>query len=119
MNVCRGPVVEEQALFDALRSRGIAGAALDVWYRYPAEVGERVYPASLPFWELDNVVMTPHSSGWTASTLDGRWRFIAGQIQRLGAGLPLETSYTRPSRHAAARVRASPRTSRAPPSRMR
>ena len=90
VNVCRGPVVEEQALFDALSSRGIAGAALDVWYRYPAEVGERVYPASLPFWELDNVVMTPHSSGWTASTLDGRWRFIAGQIQRLGEGLPLE-----------------------------
>ncbi len=37
VNVCRGPVVEEQALFDALDSRGIAGAALDVWYRYPAE----------------------------------------------------------------------------------
>jgi phosphoglycerate dehydrogenase-like enzyme len=39
---------------------------------------------------LDNVVMTPHSSGWSASTLEGRWRFIAEQIERLAAGVPLE-----------------------------
>ena len=47
-------------------------------------------PASLPFWELDNVVMTPHSAGWSESTLAGRWQFIADQVARLACGQPLE-----------------------------
>jgi phosphoglycerate dehydrogenase-like enzyme len=90
VNVGRGPLVNEGALYDALRDGVIAGAALDVWYRYPSRVGETVMPAEKPFWELDNVVMTPHESGWSASTLDGRWRFMAQQMERLAAGLPLE-----------------------------
>ena len=36
VNVGRGPLVQEQALYDALRDRTIRGAALDVWYSYPA-----------------------------------------------------------------------------------
>lgn len=52
-------------------------------------------PASLPFWELDNVVMTPHSSGWSASMLAGRWRFIAEQMVRLAAGRTLENVVVR------------------------
>jgi len=90
VNVARGPIVDERALFAALRDRAIAGAALDVWYRYPSHLGELTMPATEPFWELENVVMTPHSSGWTASTLDGRWRFIAEQLARLADGRPLE-----------------------------
>jgi phosphoglycerate dehydrogenase-like enzyme len=89
LNVARGPIVDEQALFAALRNGVISGAGIDVWYRYPAHPGEQILPASLPFWELDNVVMTPHSSGWSESTLDGRWRFIAEQLARLAEGRPL------------------------------
>jgi phosphoglycerate dehydrogenase-like enzyme len=89
LNVGRGPVVDEEALYSALRNGSIAGAGLDVWYRYPSRVGESVLPASLPFWDLENVVMTPHSSGWSESTLRGRWEFIAEQLARLAEGLPL------------------------------
>ena len=39
VNLARGPLVEEEALYLALRERRIAGAALDVWYRYPTAPG--------------------------------------------------------------------------------
>jgi phosphoglycerate dehydrogenase-like enzyme len=65
VNISRGPVADEQALYEALRDRTIAGAALDVWYEYPKERGDRTSPSRYPFGELDNVIMTPHSSGWT------------------------------------------------------
>jgi phosphoglycerate dehydrogenase-like enzyme len=90
VNVARGSLVEEEALYVALRDGTIAGAALDVWYRYPSRTGEQMLPASLPFWELDNVVMTPHSAGWSESTLAGRWRFIADQVARLANSQPLQ-----------------------------
>jgi phosphoglycerate dehydrogenase-like enzyme len=89
VNVGRGPVVQEDALYEALVARTIAGAAIDVWYRYPERAGIEQLPATRPFWTLDNVVMTPHSSGWSASTLAGRWRFIADQIAALREGKPL------------------------------
>ena len=65
VNVSRGPVADEQALYEALRDRTIAGAALDVWYEYPQHRGDRVRPSRFPFADLDNVIMTPHCSGWT------------------------------------------------------
>lgn len=65
INVSRGPVAQEKALYDALRDRRIAGAALDVWYVYPEERGKRTLPSRYSFGDLDNVIMTPHSSGWT------------------------------------------------------
>jgi len=63
VNVSRGPVVEEEALYRALATGAIAGAGLDVWYRYPTNANELLLPASQPFWELDNVLMTPQSLG--------------------------------------------------------
>lgn len=84
VNVGRGPLVQEQPLFDALSRNEIAAAAIDVWYRYPGPdgVGE---PSSLPFRELDNVLMTPHSSGVTHHTFVGRVADIASNIDALAA----------------------------------
>lgn len=65
VNIARGPIVDEEALYEALKGRKIDGAALDVWYEYPHERGQRVHPSRFPFGELDNVIMTPHCSGWT------------------------------------------------------
>jgi phosphoglycerate dehydrogenase-like enzyme len=65
INVARGHVAEEQALYEALRGRTIRGATLDVWYNYPTPGGAPVMPSTHPFHELDNCVMTPHASGWT------------------------------------------------------
>ncbi|SDS47878.1 2-hydroxyacid dehydrogenase [Opitutus sp. GAS368] len=86
INVGRGPVINEAALYEALRTRRIAGAGLDVWYQYPAPGQDRM-PARLPFQELDNVIMTPHKP--TAETMAYRWKQIAANIGRLARGEPL------------------------------
>ncbi|MER7792018.1 2-hydroxyacid dehydrogenase [Streptomyces sp. NPDC097640] len=88
VNVGRGPVVDEDALYRALSDRAIGGAALDVWYRYPAD-GHSAAPSSHPFETLDNVLMTPHSSGLTRETFARRAEDIAANIGRLAAGEPL------------------------------
>jgi len=84
INVARAEIVDEGALYDALSRRSIAGAALDVWYRYPRDAGPAA-PATRPFHELPNVLMTPHVSGWTDGMLDARARLIAENIRRVAA----------------------------------
>jgi phosphoglycerate dehydrogenase-like enzyme len=89
VNVGRGPLVEEKALYEALRDGDIAGAAIDVWYGYPTG-GAIAAPSELPFKELPNVLMTPHSSGMTRQTFMGRAADIAANVRRLAAGEQLE-----------------------------
>lgn len=89
INVGRGAVVEEAAVYDALRSGRLGGAAIDTWYRYPAPGEARTLPASLPFHELPNLLMTPHFSGWSEGTIDRRCAAIADNINRLARGAAL------------------------------
>jgi D-2-hydroxyacid dehydrogenase (NADP+) len=58
INVARGRVVDEAALLAALREGRIAGAGLDCFHEEPL-------PPSSPFWDLDNVIVTPHTAGET------------------------------------------------------
>jgi phosphoglycerate dehydrogenase-like enzyme len=89
VNVARGAVVDEDALYAALRDGTIAGAALDVWWRYPDEPGDVVPPSARPFHELDNVLMTPHVSGRSRRTTERRRQFVAEQLERFARGEPL------------------------------
>lgn len=89
INVGRGPLVQEQALYDALSGGVIRAAAIDVWYRYPAGDGA-IAPSELPFAELPNLLMTPHSSGVTRDTFIGRVDDITANIGRLERGEPLQ-----------------------------
>lgn len=89
INVGRGPLVHEQALYDALSGGVIRAAAIDVWYRYPAGDGA-IAPSELPFAELPNLLMTPHSSGVTRDTFIGRVDDITANIGRLERGEPLQ-----------------------------
>jgi phosphoglycerate dehydrogenase-like enzyme len=65
VNVGRGPILDERALYDALKTKQIAAAGLDVWYQYPRNETERATtpPSRYPFHALDNVVMSPHRGG--------------------------------------------------------
>lgn len=80
INTSRGGVVDEQALAEALKSRRIASAAIDVYVKEPP-------PADHPFFSLDNIILTPHTgwaseeAGWEIreSIMDDVRRFIAGQ----------------------------------------
>ena len=82
VNVARGALIDEPALTDALRNRRIGGAALDVFDKEPL-------PADSPLWDLDNLLITPH----TAATSDKMWErhyaLIKENLRRYFAGEPL------------------------------
>ncbi len=89
INVGRGPVIDETALYHALKERRIAGAVIDTWYVYPSADNPNPWPGTLPFHELSNVVMTPHMSGWTTGTIRRRQQAMAENVGRLHRGKPL------------------------------
>lgn len=86
INVARGPLVDEDALWDALAGARLGGAALDVWWSHPRD-GARGY--TRPFHTLDNVVLTPHYAGHTRETFSARAKEITANIHRLSTGEPL------------------------------
>ena len=89
INVGRGPVVDEQALYDALSQQRIGAAAIDTWYQYPARLGEAGAPSRLPFAQLGNIIMTPHMSAWTDGTIRRRAQVMAANVMACLDGRPL------------------------------
>lgn len=89
MNVGRGAVIDEQALYNALSARRIGGAVIDTWYQYPTPTQAECAPSQYDFSALDNVLMTPHMSGWTAGTVRRRQETLADNIERLSRDAPL------------------------------
>jgi phosphoglycerate dehydrogenase-like enzyme len=65
VNIGRGLIVDEAALYEALRDGRLHAAGLDVWYSYPPDKASRADwpPSTYPFHELDNVIMSPHRGG--------------------------------------------------------
>lgn len=65
INIGRASVIDQYALYDALKSGHLHGAASDVWYHYPPDEASRTHtaPADVSFHELDNMVMSPHRAG--------------------------------------------------------
>ena len=82
VNISRGPIVEEKALVDALRSGRLAGAGLDVFDREPL-------PAGHPFRSLDNVVVTPHIGYVTEQLFRASWPRMAEDVAAYLAGSPI------------------------------
>ena len=86
INIARGQVVDEDAIYSALRDRTIGGAALDVWWQYPNASEPERRGSRHPFHELPNVIATPHNSGWTDGMVERRWKEIADNINRFVRG---------------------------------
>jgi phosphoglycerate dehydrogenase-like enzyme len=82
VNISRGPIVNEEALIDALRSGRLAGAGLDVFDREPL-------PADHPFRSLDNVVVTPHIGYVTEQGFRAAWQRMAEDVAAYLAGSPI------------------------------
>lgn len=87
INVSRGAVIDERALYEALRDRTIGGAVIDAWYRYPTDNLE-ARPSQFPFHELPNLLMTPHSGVWTRGMIERRWTAIARNIDAIARRTP-------------------------------
>ncbi len=79
VNTCRGPVIDESALVEALRAHKIMGAALDVLEDEPPTVDN-------PILRLENVLLTPHTAGVTVDTWARRGEFIFENILRVHRG---------------------------------
>ena len=82
VNISRGPIVNEEALIEALRSGRLAGAGLDVFDREPL-------PADHPFRSLDNVVVTPHIGYVTEQGFRTAWERMAEDVAAYLAGSPI------------------------------
>jgi len=91
VNVGRGPIVNEEALYNALRDGQLHAAGLDVWYNYPSDKESRsnTPPASVPFHKLDNVVMSPHRGGDTVETGRLRMPHLANLLNCANEGMPI------------------------------
>lgn len=73
VNICRGGVVDEPALVDALRERRIAGAGLDVFQYEPI-------PHDHPLLSCDNVILTPHIGGGTGGARDKQMHDVLAAV---------------------------------------
>ena len=82
INVSRGPLIDEAALIDALRGHKIGGAALDVFAQEPL-------PAASPLWDLDNLLLTPHTAGLTENIWERHYALYTENLRRYLAGQPL------------------------------
>jgi phosphoglycerate dehydrogenase-like enzyme len=88
INVARGPIVDQEALYNALSDEKIAGAGIDVWYTYPQDEASRqdTPPSSFPFSELHNVVMSPHRGGGSRENESLRMMHLARVLNDLVNG---------------------------------
>jgi phosphoglycerate dehydrogenase-like enzyme len=99
VNIGRGKIIQEAALYDALKNRSLHAAGLDVWYNYPKgdEARTNTPPANYPFHELDNVVMSPHRGGDTLETdrlrMDHLARLLNAAVQ--GESVPNQVNLDR------------------------
>jgi phosphoglycerate dehydrogenase-like enzyme len=82
INVARGRLVDDTALIRALRDNRIGGAALDTFRDEPL-------PPGSPYWELPNVILTPHTAWSSARVLDRSIDLFCDNLVRFSRGEPL------------------------------
>ncbi|MEO5705259.1 MAG: D-2-hydroxyacid dehydrogenase [Candidatus Limnocylindrales bacterium] len=82
INVARGRLIDDTALIRALRENRIGGAALDTFRDEPL-------PQNSPFWELPNVILTPHTAWSSARVLDRSVDLFCDNLVRFSRGEPL------------------------------
>ena len=81
INTARGPMVNYDDLYQALKSRHVRGAMLETFWMEPP-------PVDSPLLKLDNVTLTPHIAGASTTTVRIAARMIAEEIRRHGSGEP-------------------------------
>ncbi len=91
VNIGRGPIVDEAALYSALQEGALYAAGIDVWYDYPPDEASRSYwpPSAYPFHELDNVVLSPHRGGGSTESEMQRMNHLAALLNAAARGEPI------------------------------
>jgi phosphoglycerate dehydrogenase-like enzyme len=88
VNVGRGLVIDQEALYEALKSGKLHSAGIDVWYNYPSDEDSRANtpPADYPFHELENIVMSPHRGGGASEVEFLRMQKLAEMLNAIARG---------------------------------
>jgi len=86
INISRGVVIDEEALFKSLKEGNLTGAAIDTWYQYPSSEQREVLPSKYDFSKLNNVVMSPHTAGYTDRALEENIKFVFDNIVKIYYG---------------------------------
>lgn len=85
VNIGRGAIIEEQALFDELKNGRFFGAGIDVWWKYPEGPEGDSQPGECDWASLRNVVMTPHRGGTGVGEM-ARWGAVREILERMQKG---------------------------------
>ncbi|AMW32528.1 Phosphoglycerate dehydrogenase [Fervidobacterium changbaicum] len=86
INVGRGQIIEEEALYYGLKNGILAGAAVDTWYLYPDADHSVQLPSRYPIHTFKNVVISPHVGGFTIEGQIGRIDETIENLRRILAG---------------------------------
>jgi len=86
INISRGSVINEEALFKSLKEHNLEGAAIDTWYQYPSSKQKEVLPGKYGFQRLNNVVISPHTAGYTDKALEENIKSIFDNIVKIYYG---------------------------------
>ncbi len=88
VNISRGAIVDESALYEALKNKTIAAAGLDVWWDYPATWGGsgKMPSEKYPYHELNNVVISPHRAAYSENIVRDQLQFVGENILRFIRG---------------------------------
>ncbi len=86
INISRGTVIDEEALFESLKEQHLSGAAIDTWYQYPFSERREILPSKYDFHKLDNVVMSPHTAGYTDKALKENIMSVFDNIMKIYFG---------------------------------
>ncbi len=86
INVGRGEIVEEAALYDVLKAETLLGFGSDVWYQYPTADAPICQPSAFPMTACNKIVITPHNGGFEEKSDEIKYKDLAAKIGRLLKG---------------------------------
>jgi phosphoglycerate dehydrogenase-like enzyme len=88
INVGRGSVIDQHALYDALKSKHLLAAGIDVWWNYPKDKPSRAntLPSDAPLHQLANIVMSPHRANQFANEDEVRLKDVAETLKAIANG---------------------------------
>ncbi len=86
INISRGVVIDEETLFISLKEGNLTGAAIDTWYKYPTSEQRKALPSKYYFHKLNNIVMSPHTAGYTDRALEENIKSVFDNIVKIYYG---------------------------------
>ncbi len=86
INIGRGKVIDEEALYQHLKNGNLAGAAIDTWYQYPDKNHPERLPSQYAFHKLSNIILTPHNAGYSDKAIEENILSVYKNISRVFYG---------------------------------